>query len=115
VQEAVEAHLATRPRGATTLVVCDLSASPHLDVAGARMLRKLHAALDAQGVPLAVIGAHGRVRDLLRRDGVAGMLDGVARDATLESLIARHGPPGGHAMPRHAEGDESAAGSMTGR
>jgi hypothetical protein len=55
------------------------------------------------------------VRDLLRRDGVAGMLDGVARDATLESLIARHGPPGGHAMPRHAEGDESAAGSMTGR
>jgi high affinity sulfate transporter 1 len=89
VQEAVEAHLATRPRGATTLVVCDLSASPHMDVSGTRMLRKLHAALAAQGIRLAVVGARGRVRDLLRRDGVADMFGGVERDATLDRLAAQ--------------------------
>jgi high affinity sulfate transporter 1 len=115
VAEAVAAHLAARPAGATTLVVCDLSACPYMDVSGARMLRNLHAALDAQGIRLAVIGAHGRVRDLLRRDGVAGMLDGVARDATIEALIARHDPSGGRAISRTQGGDAPAADSVTGR
>ena len=92
VQEAVQAHLATLPPGSTRLVACDLSASPYMDISGARMLRKLHAALAAQGIRLAVIGAHGRVRDLLRRDGVAELLGGVERDLTPERLMAEAAP-----------------------
>jgi high affinity sulfate transporter 1 len=89
VQEAVLDHLAALPPGEARLVVCDLSAAPHMDVSGTRMLRKLHEALAARGIGLAAIGAHGRVRDLLRRDGVADLIGGVERDATLDDLLAR--------------------------
>src|SRR5262245_35994564 len=47
-------------------VVCDLSASPHLDLAGARMLNALHDQLGARGIAFQIVGARGRVRDLLR-------------------------------------------------
>jgi high affinity sulfate transporter 1 len=89
VQDAVQTHLATLPPGSTRLVACDLSASPYMDVSGARMLRKLHGALAPQGIRLAVVGARGRVRDLLRRDGVAELLGGVERDLTHAQLMAK--------------------------
>ncbi len=70
------------------LVVCDLSASPHIDLAGTRMLHELHGELAARGVALRIVGARGRVRDLLRADGVADKTGAVARSVTLEQLLA---------------------------
>ena len=70
------------------LVVCDLSASPHIDLAGARMLHDLHDALSARGISLRVVGAHGFVRDLLRADGVAREIGGLGRMMTLTQLLA---------------------------
>jgi SulP family sulfate permease len=93
VQDAVQAHLANRPPGSTRLVACDLSASPYMDVSGTRMMRKLHATLAAQGIRLVVVGARGRVRDLLRRDGVADLLGGIERDVSLEDLMAGAAAP----------------------
>src|SRR6188472_100748 len=55
-------------------VVCDLSASPHLDLAGARMLNALNDQLAARGIAFQIVGARGRVRDLLRADGLAAKL-----------------------------------------
>jgi hypothetical protein len=52
------------------------------------MLRKLHANLAGQGVRLAVTGAHGRVRDLLRRDGFADLVGGISRATTLDAVLA---------------------------
>jgi MFS superfamily sulfate permease-like transporter len=52
------------------LVVCDLSTSPLVDLAGARMLAKLHADLQAAGIELRMAGAHGAVRDILRAEGL---------------------------------------------
>jgi sulfate permease, SulP family len=52
------------------LVVCDLSATPNVDVAGARMLAKLHAELKAAGIELRMASAHAAVRDLLRAEGL---------------------------------------------
>jgi len=69
------------------LVVCDLSASPHIDLAGSRMLHELQAELAAPGIALRVIGAHGRVRDLLRADGMAVKVEGLDRLVTLDSLL----------------------------
>jgi MFS superfamily sulfate permease-like transporter len=69
------------------LVVCDLSASPYLDLAGARMLLDLHGELAAKGIPLRIVGARGRVRDLLRAAGVGEKVGGLDRTATLDGLL----------------------------
>jgi sulfate permease, SulP family len=69
------------------LVVCDLSAAPYLDLAGARMLHELHSELATKGIALRIVGAHGRVRDLLRADGVGEKVGDLDRAATLDSLL----------------------------
>jgi high affinity sulfate transporter 1 len=48
------------------LVVCDLSNSPYLDVAGADMLEKLHKELQSRGIQLRIVEARSKSRDLLR-------------------------------------------------
>jgi sulfate permease, SulP family len=70
------------------LVVCDLSASPFVDLAGSRMLHELHSALTARGIALRIVGAHGWVRDLLRADGLQAKVGEFARALTLDSLLA---------------------------
>jgi len=70
------------------LVVCDLSASPNIDLAGSNMLQRLYDDLTARGIAMRVVGAHGRVRDLLRADGFAEKVGGIDRAITLDSLIA---------------------------
>ena len=69
------------------LVVCDLSASPHVDLAGSRMLHRLHDELASRGIALRIIGARGRVRDLLRAEGIAEKIGGLDRVATLDGLL----------------------------
>jgi len=69
------------------LVVCDLSASPYLDLAGSRTLHELHRELAARGIALRVVGAHGSVRDLLRADGIGEKVGGLDRVATLDALL----------------------------
>ena len=69
------------------LVVCDLSASPFVDLAGARMLHRLHEELAAGGVPLRIVGARGRVRELLRADGIGQKVGGLDRAVTLQDLL----------------------------
>lgn len=70
------------------LVVCDLSASPYIDLAGATMLLDLHDALSARGISLRVVGAHGFVRDLLRAAGVDRKIGALGRRVTLTQLLA---------------------------
>jgi MFS superfamily sulfate permease-like transporter len=70
------------------LVVCDLSAAPYVDLAGARMLHELHGELTSRGIALRIVGAHGSVRDLLRADGVEEKVGGIDRAVTLVSLLA---------------------------
>jgi MFS superfamily sulfate permease-like transporter len=91
----VLARLASEPPGSVRLVVCDLSAAPHLDLAAVGMLRKLHATLEGQRIRLAVAGPHGEVRDLLRREGFADLVGGVARITTLESILTEVASEGG--------------------
>jgi SulP family sulfate permease len=69
-------------------VVCDLSASPYLDLAGARILHALHDELAAQGIALQIVGARGRVRDLLRADGLADKVGGLERAVSLDDAIS---------------------------
>jgi MFS superfamily sulfate permease-like transporter len=69
------------------LVVCDLSASPQIDLAGSRMLHQLHLDLVRQGIALRIVGAHGRVRDLLRAEGIGEKVGGLDRLVTLDDLL----------------------------
>jgi SulP family sulfate permease len=73
------------------LVICDLSASPYVDLGGSRMLHELHGELAARGAVLRIVGAHGWVRDLLRADGIAEKIGGLDRIATLDGLLGRDG------------------------
>src|SRR5262249_25778170 len=69
------------------MVVCDLSASAFVDLAGSHMLHELHDELAARGIALRIVGAHSWARDLLRADGVSEKTGGLHRTLTLESLM----------------------------
>jgi SulP family sulfate permease len=84
VSQAVIERLGSAGPG-IRLIVCDLSASPYIDLAGSRMLRLLHGEVAQRGISLRIVGARGRVRDLLRADGIGETVGG--RLTTLESVL----------------------------
>ena len=69
------------------LVICDLSASPYIDLAGSRMLHQLHGQLVSRDIALRIVGARGRVRDLLRAEGIDEKVGGLDRLQTLNHLL----------------------------
>jgi MFS superfamily sulfate permease-like transporter len=76
-----------RSAGPVTLVVCDLSTSPVVDLAGARMLAKLHEALKAQGIRLRLVAAHAAVRDILRAEGLEELVGYFGRRISVADAI----------------------------
>jgi MFS superfamily sulfate permease-like transporter len=87
VLQSVMEHLQTIDPSTIRLMICDLSASPYVDLAGSRMLHNLHGELAARGISLRIIGAHGWVRDLLRADGVGEKVGGLDRAVSLEDIL----------------------------
>ena len=87
VLEAILNHVRGAGSSDTRMVVCDLSASPYLDLAGSRMLHELHTELAARGIVLRIVGAHGWVRDLLRADGLGEKVGGLDRVDTLDGFL----------------------------
>jgi SulP family sulfate permease len=77
---------------AVRLVVGDLSASPIVDLAGGRMLEKLHDRLAARGITLRLVEARSRVRDLLRALGLEGKVGSIDRFTTVADLVERSEP-----------------------
>jgi MFS superfamily sulfate permease-like transporter len=69
------------------LVACDLSASPYIDLAGARMLLDLHNELASRHVAFCIVGAHAQLRDLLRAEGLAEKTDSAEWLRTLDSVL----------------------------
>ncbi len=87
VLQAVRARLHAE-QGPIRLVVCDLSASPYLDLGGSRMLHELHNQLAAEGIALRIVEARGTVRDLLRADGLGEKAGGIDRHNTLHGMLS---------------------------
>jgi high affinity sulfate transporter 1 len=69
------------------LVVSDLSASPVVDLAGARMLTSLYGNLFARGIRLRIVGAHAAVRDMLRAEGLDDRVGHLGRSVSLADVI----------------------------
>ncbi len=82
-------------------VVYDLSNTPYVDVAGARMLRRLHDELSGRGIELRIVGAHSTIRDRLRFEKLQEYVGPINRHASLGEAVAVGGAP---AAPRG--GDE---------
>ena len=61
------------------LVVCDLSTSPYVDLAGARMLVDAERELERRGIALRIVEARSSVRDMLRAEGVEAKAGPIAR------------------------------------
>jgi MFS superfamily sulfate permease-like transporter len=84
----LEAVLRTlRKSSDVRMVACDLSASPTIDLAGARMLLDLHDELASRHVALCIVGAHAQLRDLLRAEGLAEKTDSSEWLRTLDSVL----------------------------
>jgi anti-anti-sigma factor len=69
-------------------VVYDLSNTPYVDVAGARMLRRLCDELADKGIELRVVGAHSEVRDRLRFEKLEGWVGPINRHVSLGEAMA---------------------------
>lgn len=78
---------ALRNSSGVRLVVCDLSASPFIDLAGAWMLHHLSDELGSRHITFCIVGAHGQLRDLLQAEGLAAKTDSGAWMRTLDSVL----------------------------
>ena len=85
ILEIVLIALRNSPR--IRLVVCDLSASPYIDLAGARMLRDLNDELALRHASFCIVGAHAQLRDLLRAEGLAEKTDSGQWLRSLDAVL----------------------------
>ncbi|MFK4508437.1 SulP family inorganic anion transporter [Bradyrhizobium daqingense] len=79
---------ALRTSTGVRLVICDLSASPYIDLAGASMLHDLYEELASRKVAFCIVGAHAQLRDLLRAEGLADKTDSSHWLRSLDNLLA---------------------------
>jgi sulfate permease, SulP family len=69
------------------LVICDLSTSPTVDLAGAKMFLELQTELARREIILRLVEAHASVRDLLRIEGAGNRVGRIDRFATVADVI----------------------------
>lgn len=72
------------------LAIWDLSSSPYVDIAGARMLGELQRELAARGAKLRLVDARATVRDLLRAE-VGPSVGEVTRRISIDDAIRSEG------------------------
>jgi MFS superfamily sulfate permease-like transporter len=68
-------------------VICDLSTSPAIDMAGARMFLTLDAELIKRGIHFRLVEARSTVRDMLRVEGVEEKVGRIDRFTSLAEAI----------------------------
>jgi high affinity sulfate transporter 1 len=68
-------------------VICDLSASPVVDLAGARMLSKLNEDLHGKGIILRLAETRSAVRDILRAEGLEKHVGPINRHISVRDVV----------------------------
>jgi SulP family sulfate permease len=97
--ENVQQSVLERVRAAgagVRLVVCDLSTSPYVDLAGSRMLESLSDALAKQHIALRLVEVHATTRDLLRVEGLEAKVGDIDRFTSVADVVE-----GFQELPRH--------------
>ena len=87
VQRTVLERVRSRPEG-LHVVVCDLSNTPYLDLAGARMFAHLYEELKTMNIELLVVEAHATQRDILRAEGLDKLVGPIHREISLVDALA---------------------------
>lgn len=87
VQQTVLERVRRQPEG-LHVVICDLSNTPYLDVAGTRMLARLYDELKTMGMELLVVEAHATERDILRAEGLDKLVGPIHRETSLTDALA---------------------------
>jgi sulfate permease, SulP family len=70
-----------------TCVIWDLSTSPYVDLAGARLIKKLYMDLNAKGISFKISDAHASVRDILRVEEIEHLLGHISRKISIDDLV----------------------------
>ena len=101
VFDTIMAHVsaATEP---IRLVIWDLSTSPLVDMAGARMFVTLQAELAKRGIELQIVEAHASVRDMLRVEGVEEKVGRIDRFRTIADVLDHRAPTNSSGPPPDA-------------
>ena len=86
VRDELRRHFAASGEG-LRLVVWDLSTSPYVDIAGARLIAETQRELAARGVALRLVDAHAQVRELVRK-AVGPAVGEVSRRISIEDALA---------------------------
>ena len=79
----------TRSDASIRRVICDLSNTPYVDVAGVQMPAQLHDQLTDVKVDFKIVEAHGPVRDILRSEELEARVGSITRHGTLADLILK--------------------------
>jgi len=86
VRDAVWERIRSLPEP-PRLVLFDLSSSPMVDLAGARMLKTMQAALKESGAVLRLVEARAAVRDILRAEGLEAHVGPIDRRVTVADAV----------------------------
>lgn len=86
IREALMQRLAAAAEP-VRLVVCDLSSSPIVDLAGAEMLAELQRDLAKRGITFRAVEARASVREMLVREGLDERLGHAGRGETLAAVL----------------------------
>jgi high affinity sulfate transporter 1 len=86
VREAMREGIRAAPKP-LKLVLLDLSSSPAMDVAGARMVAGLEEELRGSAITVRLVGARASVRDILRAEGLEEHVGQIDRRLTVEDVV----------------------------
>ena len=68
-------------------VIWDLSTSPYVDIAGAKLIKQLYLDLKAKGISLKLAEAHASVRDILRIEEIEHLYGHISRKISVDDLV----------------------------
>lgn len=76
-----------RTEASLKCVIWDFSTSPYVDIAGARLIKKLYLDLKGKGIAFRLAEAHSEVRDLLRIEEIEHLLGHISRKISVDDLV----------------------------
>ena len=77
-------------------VIWDLSTSPYVDRAGARLIKQLYQDLKSKGISFRIAEAHAEVRDMLRSEEIEHLLGHISRKVSVDELVNSSSPQEKH-------------------
>jgi MFS superfamily sulfate permease-like transporter len=68
-------------------VIWDFSTTPYVDIAGAKLIKRLYLDLRSKGISLKIAEAHASVRDMLRGEEIEYLLGHISRKVSVDDLV----------------------------